>query len=547
MKDFAELCFQGRREWLGILLRAVKATALTSGYPSHIPLCTKCFRRYHGIKRTFFDQMLKKVEQGQRSFGHANTSQQRRSLARRTCTSFVHKYSTTYGDHMPDAWEIHLPYFNKTQFYMKYCFDLRPSGMKLIKQPCFNELLKDDFPNVKMRQSKKFTKCTDCSQVDKCISESHSGPRAYWVGVKEKHNAWQMRERQKYTDHVTKANNHLFDTKCLTITIDGMDNKKCSLPRMTRPDKNVDSCEQLQTHLTGVLIDGLPNANGDKATQHWAYTWYAQFPTGSDVLCTILADILCRLMAAYILPPTLYLHLDNCWRENKNRYILAFLHLLVRMGYWRKIKLCFKPVGHTHCRGDQVFSAFSRALGFADVTCLSDLHKICEEAYAPRTVFYHLDNLGSWTTLLKPFLPSVVSGQSRVRCFLIKHGVDGVVRHHYRLQLQTQKRNCWVAPRDVVPDYVDGVKTMSHQLDVKNDCWMPNDHKGLELLAKGLPDINKLVICPYKKIDTDALERTFGYLLVYLTDDSKAWWRKTIDLLRDQFSGYLFNSCFYSL
>ena len=37
------------------------------------------------------------------------------------------------------------------------------------------------------------------------------------------------------------------------------------------------------------------------------------------------------------LPPTLYLQKDNCWRENKNHYMLCFLALLVELGIFKKV------------------------------------------------------------------------------------------------------------------------------------------------------------------------------------------------------------------
>ncbi|KAL6040863.1 Transposase [Balamuthia mandrillaris] len=45
---------------------------------------------------------------------------------------------------------------------------------------------------------------------------------------------------------------------------------------------------------------------------------------------------------------TLYLQADNCYKENKNKYLLAFLCWLVHLKMFSKIKLCFLPPGHTH-------------------------------------------------------------------------------------------------------------------------------------------------------------------------------------------------------
>ena len=38
------------------------------------------------------------------------------------------------------------------------------------------------------------------------------------------------------------------------------------------------------------------------------------------------------------LPPILYIQMDNCWRENKNQYVLGFCALLVKLKI--VIKVC---------------------------------------------------------------------------------------------------------------------------------------------------------------------------------------------------------------
>ena len=43
-------------------------------------------------------------------------------------------------------------------------------------------------------------------------------------------------------------------------------------------------------------------------------------------------------------------------RENKNRYLFAYLKSLVDCGIFDHIYLNFLPVGHTHCDIDQLFS-----------------------------------------------------------------------------------------------------------------------------------------------------------------------------------------------
>jgi len=54
-------------------------------------------------------------------------------------------------------------------------------------------------------------------------------------------------------------------------------------------------------------------------------------------------------------PPELFLQADNCAKENKNRWMLAFCSWLVMLGIFTKITLSFLLQGHTHEDVDQLF------------------------------------------------------------------------------------------------------------------------------------------------------------------------------------------------
>ncbi len=63
------------------------------------------------------------------------------------------------------------------------------------------------------------------------------------------------------------------------------------------------------------------------------------------------------------LPPELHIQLDNCFRENKNSYVINWLGTLVERGLFPNgIYVSFLPVGHTHNEMDQVASRISIAL-----------------------------------------------------------------------------------------------------------------------------------------------------------------------------------------
>ena len=85
----------------------------------------------------------------------------------------------------------------------------------------------------------------------------------------------------------------------------------------------------------------------------------------------VTIEVLQRTLRAYeesgkTLPPELYLQLDNTCKQNKSRFLMAYLGELVRAGVFREIYVSFLPVGHTHEDVDQVFSRFAMAIRVHD-------------------------------------------------------------------------------------------------------------------------------------------------------------------------------------
>jgi hypothetical protein len=48
------------------------------------------------------------------------------------------------------------------------------------------------------------------------------------------------------------------------------------------------------------------------------------------------------------LPKQFFLQMDNCVKDNTNRYLLAFFLLLTTRDVFKEVKLGFLVVGHTH-------------------------------------------------------------------------------------------------------------------------------------------------------------------------------------------------------
>ena len=107
-----------------------------------------------------------------------------------------------------------------------------------------------------------------------------------------------------------------------------MDHSKLLIPRFLRKSKNTAHLEQLRCHLTAILDHGqIPIEVVD----------LMQWPHDSNLSFTI-NTLLTALERRQHLPDTFYLQMDNCWRENKNQFVLTFLALLVQLGIVKKVR-----------------------------------------------------------------------------------------------------------------------------------------------------------------------------------------------------------------
>ena len=179
--------------------------------------------------------------------------------------------------------------------------------------------------------------------------------------------------------------------------------------------------------------------------------------------------------------------------------------MLVRLGVFEKIKLSFLPKGHTHNDVDQMFGCLADVLRYKDIYTLDDIHTACASAYGGNLKFIHLDQMASISTWLDPFLPKGMTGYTkRPRCFVFRKDAEGVVRHKYRLQLQT---------------------TCKGPLACN---WMPHNDPGYVLLKK-VPDTASICRVPFKPVDVDSLRKTAKAIAAYCSEVQKKWWQDLLN------------------
>ena len=105
--------------------------------------------------------------------------------------------------------------------------------------------------------------------------------------------------------------------------------------------QDCDQSQLLQTHVNGLLFHG-----------HCTYAIVDIHQWDHDSNLTINCLLACLFEEAVVkgnkLPRKLYVQLDNCARENKNRYYIGILALLVKLGVVEEVLMSILMVGHTH-------------------------------------------------------------------------------------------------------------------------------------------------------------------------------------------------------
>ena len=115
-----------------------------------------------------------------------------------------------------------------------------------------------------------------------------------------------------------------------------MDQSKTALPYFTEERiKPTPICG----HCVPILQGRSPTAQYLLTRVHISSLNTADIPSDSNLTLNVLMYTLESYVHSFKkLPEVLYLQFDNCWRENKNQYVLMFACLLVEMGIVKKVR-----------------------------------------------------------------------------------------------------------------------------------------------------------------------------------------------------------------
>ena len=114
----------------------------------------------------------------------------------------------------------------------------------------------------------------------------------------------------------------------ISIICDGMDQNKTNIPSFVRVTKSSQHLWCLRTHLTGCLIHGYGC---------YGFFDFLQFPHDTNLTLTSILLALLEISKLKKLPKHLFIQMDNCVRENKNKYVLGFLAYLIEIELFSEV------------------------------------------------------------------------------------------------------------------------------------------------------------------------------------------------------------------
>ncbi|KAL3679370.1 hypothetical protein R1sor_022326 [Riccia sorocarpa] len=337
-------------------------------------------------------------------------------------------------------------------------------GMTGISRVAFDNLWKKEFPNYGIHNSSAFVKCLLCVKFTTMLQrERRSAERAKLELDKEKHLKHQMSGRTVFYSHreLSTSSPSLY----LSFIHDAMDLAKTIIPRLCDKVKTLmGSVQPLPLKVIGILnhghepevvahvtVGGLwksdpnytitsiakqlrdyENFHTDKKLGDLHFTDQTSHPLFNALMdeevfnTTVLAKKRqskeeffqmegvenSELQASTrMLPPNLYIQLDNSAKDNKNWAMMAFFSELVARRCCKMITMSFLVVGHTHEDVDAFFSKVNAAQAGKDIESLPHFLAVVYHAQSSKAYPRVIQEVADYKEHVKDYMEKI-SGQS---------------------------------------------------------------------------------------------------------------------------------------
>ena len=246
---------------------------------------------------------------------------------------------------------------------------------------------------IRLRRYTRFTKCSECLELRR-EKNKRGNKKKLDKGLLKRltaHYALIKRYRGRAMKHAilgaTEPHNYL------SIAQDGTDQMGYGFPRAAEHDKDQDNF-RLKTKVMITMV------HGDSV--HFYVMPENVFGGPNETIECLQRTFMKVALERGRLPKILFLQFDNCSREGKNGYLIAYVCWLVERGVFTKVYVSFHPKGHTHNECDQCASRISLAVRNATLMCKCEFQKLLEKCYVPRPNVEWLEEVMDFKTFVNP-------------------------------------------------------------------------------------------------------------------------------------------------
>lgn len=393
-----------------------------------VPVCHRAFRTLYGISTTKFYRALR--VDGMAIPIHGNSlrlaSAQGPPLRNKDCMIlFLASFFDEIGDRMPNDMAIHVPmYMSITDLYALCIEDLKSKRQSVDKLPSyatFLALMELHFKHVKFPKKTRLGQCDFCTQIpalrQKCANARERSQLKSQISA---HNLLVRLERLSFAERDERSQR--FPEKYMHIAMDCPE--MIWLPHLRPIAKSHSKYERMPLPAIGIL-------NLSHHTKEYVYH-LPVYKRNPNLYITSTFFHLCNKLSSISMerrPHTLWMQMDNCAKENKNRWFFAFCCLLIHWNWFRCVQLSFLPPGHSHSIVDQMFSTRQKQLEWNSVPSIPALVEFVNRIYGesplkPKQSF--LPKVYNWAGWMGPYV-SDLEGHSGPHVFKFEKHANGQV------------------------------------------------------------------------------------------------------------------------
>lgn len=293
---------------------------------------------------------------------------------------FIRKMGRDAGDILPHRSYINITVLIKLQVYEEFrayfISSIWSQTFSLHSQHYFYRIWKRNCTEIRTHRNHGFTICSRCEQIRAMIAKNLRNEKVL-EPLRQEHKShieMMTEERREYGTRQELAVE--CPARYCSLIVDGADQKSYGLPHFLFGTKS-DKGHKIKVRCVDVL-----EHRREKCLS--LFTMTEEFESGANNVIESIQRVLNKRKTDRKLPPVLFVQADNCTRENKNRFFLAYFELLAANGVFKEVQISFLPVGHTHTDIDQSFCSVATKLKTTDAITMEELLGSMRNSYMPR-------------------------------------------------------------------------------------------------------------------------------------------------------------------